>query len=50
MDGNGVLTDRQLRVIPFLLAASSIEEGYRRARISATSRFDAGADIHSGIP
>jgi len=33
MDGNGALTDRQRRVIPFLLEAPSIEEGCKRARV-----------------
>ncbi len=36
MDGNGItesLTDKQLRTIPFLLAAPSIEEGCKRARV-----------------
>ncbi len=38
MNGNGTedkaLTDRQLRTIPFLLAAPSIEEGCKRAKVS----------------
>jgi len=32
MNDNGALTDKQLRVIPFLLEAPSIEEGCKRAR------------------
>ena len=46
MDGNRTkdnLTDKQLKVIPFLLAAPSIGESCKRARISAIP-------IHSGIP
>jgi len=37
MDGNGALTDKQLRVIPFLLEAPSIGEGRNRARVGKES-------------
>lgn len=33
---NGKLTDNQLRVIPFIVAAPSIEQGCREANISTT--------------
>jgi len=42
MDGNGIketLTDRQLRVIPHLLAAPSIEEGCKRARVGKATLY-----------
>ncbi|MGH7826449.1 MAG: IS630 transposase-related protein, partial [Candidatus Binatia bacterium] len=35
----GQLTDKQLRVIPFLLAASSIEEGCKRTKISKATIY-----------
>jgi hypothetical protein len=34
MDGNETITVKQARVIPYLLVASSIEEGCKRARVS----------------
>ena len=39
MDGNGALTARQLRVIPFLLESSSIEEGCKRARVAKATFY-----------
>lgn len=42
MDGNGIketLTDRQLRVIPFLLEAPSIEEGCKRAKVAKATLY-----------
>lgn len=42
MDGNGAnenLTDKQLRVIPFLLEAPSIEEGCKRAKVSKATVY-----------
>jgi hypothetical protein len=42
MDGNGTtqrLTDKQLRAIPFLLAAPSIEEGCKRARVAKATVY-----------
>jgi AcrR family transcriptional regulator len=39
MDGNGELSGRQLRVIPYLLGAPSIEEGCKRARVSKGSVY-----------
>ena len=39
MDGNGALADKQLRVIPFLLAAPSIEEGCKRAKVSKATVY-----------
>lgn len=39
MNGNEGLTDRQLRVIPFLLEAPSIEEGCKGAKVSKTTVY-----------
>lgn len=41
MDGNGkeTLTQKQLRAIPFLLAAPSIEEGCKRARVGKATVY-----------
>lgn len=41
MDGNGkeTLTEKQLRAIPFLLAAPSIEEGCKRAKVSKATVY-----------
>ena len=41
MDGNGKnsITDKQLRVIPFLLEAPSIEEGCKRAKVSKATFY-----------
>ena len=39
MNDNGVLTDKQLRVIPFLLEAPSIEEGCKRAKVSKATVY-----------
>ena len=42
MDGNGAptgLTDKQLRTIPYLLAAPSIEEGCKRAKVSKATVY-----------
>lgn len=39
MNDNGALTSRQLRVIPHLLAAPSIEEGCRDARVNKTTVY-----------
>ena len=42
MDGNGIketLTDRQLRVIPFLLDAPSIEVGCKRAKVAKATFY-----------
>ncbi len=41
MDGNGreTLTEKQLRAIPFLLAAPSIEEGCKRAKVSKATIY-----------
>ena len=41
MDGNGkkTLTDRQLRVIPFLLEAPSIEEGCKKAKVAKATLY-----------
>jgi hypothetical protein len=40
MDDVNTLTDRQRRVIPFLLASPSIEEACRRARINKTTVYE----------
>jgi hypothetical protein len=40
MDGNGQLSGRQLRVIPYLLGAPSIEEGCKRARVSKGAIYE----------
>jgi hypothetical protein len=40
MDGNEALTGRQLRVIPYLLGAPSIEEGCKRARVSKGAVYE----------
>ena len=40
MDDNEKLSGRQLRVIPHLLAAPSIEEGWKRARISKAAVYE----------
>lgn len=39
MSDNGALTNRQLRVIPHLLAAPSVEEGCRNARVNKTTVY-----------
>jgi hypothetical protein len=39
MDGNEELSERQLRVIPFLLGAPSVEEGCKRARVSKAAVY-----------
>ncbi len=42
MDGIGIketLTDRQLRVIPFLLEAPSIEEGCKKAKVAKATLY-----------
>ncbi len=39
MDGNGALTARQLRVIPFLLESPSIEEGCRKAGVAKATFY-----------
>lgn len=39
-DPGGNLTDRQRRVIPFLLASPSTEEACRRARINKTTVYE----------
>ncbi|MBI2986461.1 MAG: hypothetical protein HYY45_06815 [Deltaproteobacteria bacterium] len=39
MDDNGALTDKQLRVIPFLLEAPSIGEGCKQARVSKATVY-----------
>jgi len=40
MNDNQRLTDRQLRVIPYLLTSPSIEEACRRARINKTTVYE----------
>jgi len=43
MDGNGVkeqLSDKQLRVIPHLLAAPSIEEGCKQAKVAKATVYE----------
>src|SRR5262245_5402845 len=40
MDGNGNLSGRQLRVIPYLLGAPSIEEGCKRAHVSKGAVYE----------
>jgi AcrR family transcriptional regulator len=40
MDGNEALTGRQLRVIPYLLGAPSVEEGCKRARVSKGAVYE----------
>ena len=40
MDDKATLTDRQRRVIPFLLASPSLEEACRRARINKTTVYE----------
>ena len=40
MDGNGDLSGRQLRVIPYLLGAPTIEEGCKRARMSKGAVYE----------
>ena len=39
MDGNGALTARQLRIIPFLLESPSIEEGCKRSRVAKATFY-----------
>ncbi len=39
MDGNGALTARQLRAIPFLLETPSVEEGCKRARLAKATFY-----------
>ena len=39
MNGNGELTARQLRVIPFLLESPSIEEGCKKARVAKATFY-----------
>src|SRR5215831_16080431 len=39
MDANETLTSRQLRVIPYLLASPSIEEGCKRARVGKATVY-----------
>jgi len=39
MNDNGALTDKQLRVIPFLLEAPSIEKGCKRAKVSKAAVY-----------
>jgi len=39
MDGNGELSGRQLRVIPYLLVSPSIEEGCKRARVGKATVY-----------
>ena len=40
MDGTRELSGRQLRVIPYLLGAPSIEEGCKRARVSKGAVYE----------
>jgi len=40
MSDNGKLTNRQLRIIPYLLASASIEEACRRAKINKTTVYE----------
>ena len=40
MDGNGDLSGRQLRVIPYLLGGPSIEEGCKQARVSKSAVYE----------
>jgi AcrR family transcriptional regulator len=40
MDGNDALSGRQLRVIPYLIGAPSVEEGCKRARVSKASVYE----------
>jgi hypothetical protein len=40
MSDNGRLTERQQRVIPYLLASPSTEEACRRARINKTTVYE----------
>lgn len=40
MIDNGTLTERQRRVIPYLLASSSMEEACRRAKINKTTVYE----------
>ena len=40
MGNNGRLTDRQLRVIPYLLTSPSIEEACRRAKINKCTVYE----------
>jgi hypothetical protein len=40
MDGNEALSGRQLRVIPYLIGAPSVEEGCKRARVSKASVYE----------
>ena len=39
MDGNEKLTVKQARVIPYLLAAPSVEQGCKRARVSKAAVY-----------
>ncbi|HXK30436.1 MAG TPA: IS630 transposase-related protein [Candidatus Binatia bacterium] len=39
MDGNEELSARQLRVIPYLLGAPSVEEGCKRVRVSKAAVY-----------
>lgn len=40
MDGNEALSGRQLRVIPYLIGAPSVEEGCKRARVSKAAVYE----------
>jgi hypothetical protein len=40
MDGNEELSARQLRAIPYLLGAPSVEEGCKRARVSKAAVYE----------
>jgi hypothetical protein len=45
MDANEALTGRQLRVIPYLLGAPSLEEGCKRARVSKAAVYEWLKDV-----
>ena len=40
MNGNEALTARQIRVIPYLLEAPSIEQGCKRAKVSKVTVYE----------
>jgi hypothetical protein len=40
VNGNEALSSRQLRVIPYLLGAPSVEEGCKRARVSKAAVYE----------
>ena len=46
MDDEKTLTERQIRVLPYLLASPSIEDACRRAKINKSTVYDWPKDDH----